>query len=180
MLSRREIDERLAFLLMPESQQAAVEDHLIACWKNEIAALETAQQLAEWVEILSDTLKLTDRESLARYDATVDAAASWLEAAKALEGYKQLYADTLGCLEDKCAELAALRAENERLRAFAQWVAAGEPSPAEYDPSADGRDEALSSGNSGDSELYGVLTVYYNMAQKAKAALQGGGSDADS
>ena len=72
-------------------------------------------------------------------------------------------------------ERDTLRAENERLRAFAQWVAAGEPSPAEYDPSADGRDEALSSGNSGDSELYGVLTVYYNMAQKAKAALQGEG-----
>lgn len=57
------------------------------------------------------------------------------EAARALEGYKQLYADTLDCLEDKCAELAALRAENERLRDalvivdeqesrpdFAQWL----------------------------------------------------------
>lgn len=75
------------------------------------------------------------------------------------------------------AERDALAAEVERLRCFAELVAAGEPSPAEYNPSADGRDEALSSGNSGDIECYGIMTVYYQLAQKAKAVLlqpQGG------
>ena len=75
------------------------------------------------------------------------------------------------------AERDALAAEVERLRCFAELVAAGEPSPAEHNPSADGRDEALSSGNSGDIEFYGIMTVYYQLAQKAKAVLlqpQGG------
>ena len=75
------------------------------------------------------------------------------------------------------AERDALAAEVERLRCFAELVAAGEPSPAEHNPSADGRDEALSSGNSGDIECYGIMTVYYQLAQKAKAVLiqpQGG------
>ena len=85
--------------------------------------------------------------------------------------------DHQAAVDDLLRERDALAAEVERLRCFAELVAAGEPSPAEYNPSADGRDEALSSGNSGDIECYGIMTVYYQLAQKAKAVLlqpQGG------
>jgi len=114
-----------------------------------------------------NTSLLAENRVLSR---VVQTARLFLEANPGLNGTGPLRGDVeaLDCSPSvTAAEVERVR----RLETFVEWVAAGEPSPTEYDPSEAGRDDALTTGNSGDSEAYGILTMYYNMAQKAKAAL---------